>query len=435
MSFSPLPIIITVAGLYLLIKLRFFFILHPVRSFGRALRTLRRPGKLGSFTLALAGTLGVGNVFGVCVGIIVGGAGSVFWLLVSTLFSSVLKYAEVLLSSDNKSHEGGGMFYTVRNTYKRIGHPLSLIYAALCLLLAFVMGAALQSSTVISTSDGIFDTPPYITALLMSLLVAASVLGGGRIIGKITLIIIPLTTIIYITLAAGIILPNLYRIGDILSLILHSAVAPKAGVGGVLGFLLGAPFREGYSRGILSNEAGAGTSTLAHATSADDEPATAGLLGILEVFFDTALLCMLTALAVLLAIPNPDAYDSGMSLIIDAFSSGFGSTAAYLLLFCVFAFAYSTVICWYYYGNECVRQLFGGEYKLLYFPVFLAFMLFGYLINESTLVLLSDLLLLLLTVITVPTLIKNSDRLLYLSESSGILKIKGSVSSRGERHR
>ena len=92
MSYNPLPLLITVAGVYLLFKLRFFFLLHPIKKLKCAWEELKCPGKLASFALALAGTLGVGNVFGVAVGIIVGGAGSVFWLFVSALFSAVIKY-------------------------------------------------------------------------------------------------------------------------------------------------------------------------------------------------------------------------------------------------------------------------------------------------------------------------------------------------------
>lgn len=435
MFFNPLPILITLAGIYLLFKLRFFFIFHPFRSFGRAVRTLAEPEKLKSFTLALAGTLGVGNVFGVCVGIIVGGPGSVFWLFVSAVFSSVLKYAEVVLTADNKSDTSGGMFYIVRNTYSRCGGRLSRVYAVACLALSLVMGAALQSNTVSKTGAEIFNTPPYLLLTFFVTLTALAAFGGGKIISKITLIIIPLVTIVYIFLTSSVIFTHIDGLGKAIASVIDGAMAPEAGIGGVFGFLLGAPMREGYSRGILSNEAGAGTSTIAHATSGGGDPATRGLLGILEVFFDTALLCMLTAFCVLLSVPDPAAFDGGMSLILASFDLTFGGVAKWLLLICVFAFAFSTVVCWYYYGTECIRQLFGREYKLIYFPAFLLATVIGGFSDEGVLVLLADILLLMLTVITLPTLIKNSDRVVTLSEKSGLLKIKGNVSSSKERHR
>lgn len=416
MSFTPLPILITVIGGYFLFRIRAFYILHPIASYKSTVASLKDRKNLTSFTLALAGTLGVGNVLGVAVGIIVGGAGSVLWLLVSALFSSALKYAEVVLAEDNKVGGSGGMFYCIRNSFPAFGGILSLIYAVFCLLLSFVMGAALQTRTVTDTASEIFDTPPYISALIFLFLIAISVIGGKKIIGKITLFCIPLTTIIYIILTSTVIFLNIGRLPDIIFKILSEAFDISAASGGILGFFTSRAIIEGYSRGILSNEAGAGTSTIAHTTAASHTPRVAGLFGTLEVFFDTVLLCMLTAFAILLSVPDPEAYSQGMSLVLSSITSTLGDIPGYLLLLCVLAFAYSTVICWYYYGTECYSQLFGTRVRFIFLPLFLLSIFLGAYIPEGTLVFLTDIALLVLTLLTLPTLIKNSDRICRLSE-------------------
>lgn len=420
MLYNPLPLLLALAGGYLLIKLRFFYILHPARSFGKAFGALRDKKSLTAFTLALAGTLGVGNVLGVALGIIVGGAGSVFWLILSAIPASVLKYSEVVLASDGAVGRGG-MYWCIRDSFPRAGKGLSFVYAAACLLLSLLMGAALQSRSVIDAADVLgLDIAP--TAVFLTAIVLISIIWGGGVIGKITLIVIPLTTIIYIFTASSVIIAASERLPEVIRMIISDAFSPRAGLGGVLGFLTSHAVREGFARGMLSNEAGAGTSTLAHACGSEKEHGVRGLLGVLEVFFDTVLLCTLTALSVLCAVPDPSVYSGGMELVLAATRSTLGGLPSLLVAASVFSFAYSTVICWYYYGGECVRQLFGREYRIAFTMLFLTFVISGALISERILVLLSDALLLIMTALTLPTLIKNSDRIVSLSESSGLLK-------------
>lgn len=424
MLYNPIPIIITLAGAYILIKLRGFFILHPIRSMKDAIAVLGRRENFRSFTLALSGTLGVGNVLGVAVGIILGGRGSLAWLLVSSVFSAALKYAEVTLSEDSRDGRRGGMYYSVRSSFLRLGGILSTVYAFACLLLGLVMGAALQSHSVTSVFGELFDTPPALPSILLAFAVLLAIVGGGRLISKITEIAIPASTIVYIILTFAVIFTHLDRLGDVIISVMRSAFEPRACAGGIVGFLFSSPVREGYSRGVLSNEAGAGTSTIAHSTGADVRSTTRGMLGVLEVVFDTVILCTLTGLAILLAVPSPEDYTSGALLVLDALKCAFGGISGHLLLFSIAIFAYSTILSWYYYSAECIRQLFGRVCHLTFAPLYLSFVLLGGFISEVILVSLSDYLLLVLVGITVPTLIKNSDRLVCLSEKSGLLKIK-----------
>ena len=202
---DPLPIIITVAGVFILIKIRAFFIFRPIKTVRLGLCALRGRDAFKSFSLALAGTLGVGNVLGVAVGIIIGGAGSVFWLLLSTVFAAALKYAEVLVSSPY-SNTKYGMIAAVKDKLGPIGGVFSKLYALCALMVAFVMGAALQCGTVVECAKVSLNLPDVSVALTLCALIVFAVSGGGELIEKTTSIIIPLTTIVYISLTLGIII-------------------------------------------------------------------------------------------------------------------------------------------------------------------------------------------------------------------------------------
>ena len=214
------------------------------------------------------------------------------------------------------------------------------------------MGSALQAGTVSDMVGQIFNTPPYLIGIILTFITVVSIIGGVKIIEKITLFAIPLTTIIYIIITGSIILGGLERIIPLTQEIVRDAFTPMGAVGGGFAFLFSRGLHEGFSRGILSNEAGSGTSSIAHSRSGILNPAQAGLMGILEVFFDTAFLCMLTAYAVLLSVPDTSLFNSGMDLIMYTVNVTLGKPFCILLLLSVLIFAYSTIVCWYYYGES-----------------------------------------------------------------------------------
>lgn len=441
MQFNPLPIILTLVGGYFIIKLRGFFILHPLRTAKKAIRALKHKGTLSSLSLALAGTLGVGNVFGVAYGIILGGAGSVFWLFVSSVFASVIKYAEVVISQDNlfakRNGHHGGMYYVIKASFAGAGKFMSGTYALACLLLSVVMGAALQSSTMVESLSFGLGIQPKLSAAAFAALVFVAIVGGSKIITRVTSFAIPMTTVIYIVLTSAIIIVNFSRLPAVLTEIMSSAFTVRSGGGGVLAFMLTGACKEGYSRGMLSNEAGAGTSSMAHARSGILNPASAGIMGIVEVFFDTALLCMLTAFAILVTVPDPSSFSGGMELVTAAVG-GLGVFGEWVLLICVFFFAYSTAICWYYYGNECASFL--SPNGVPFFAILYSLAVFlGGVVGGGVLVMFTDGLMIILTLLTLSALIKNSDRVIALSESGGVIppkkNIKGILFSIMEKRR
>lgn len=451
MQFNPLPILLGAVGSYFLIKLRFFFVLHPVRTLGRGLRAIGNRRARRAFLLALAGTLGVGNVFGVALGIIIGGAGSLFWLFVSMLFAMVIKYCEVVVSSDNLCHDTdthGGIYYVLRSSFHRFGGLLSGIYCGAVLLLSLVMGAALQSSAMVDCITSTVAISPVALALPIVVISLFGIIGDNARIEKITAFVIPLATIVYIFLTISVIISHADMLGSVVLDVVHSAFTPRSATGGFLSFLLSAPLREGFARGILSNEAGAGTSSIAHSRSGVISPSSAGILGILEVWFDTGLICMLTGFSILLGVPDPSAFTDGMSLVAFTVGNHFGTVGKYLLTLTVLAFAFATVVCWYYYGSEAFGCLVGKRKRAAYLPLFLGFVFLGCIADGILLVAFTDMLMLVATLITLCALIKSSDRILALSELGGVVdskygglrrprikNIKGILSWKGERHR
>ncbi len=409
--------------------------------------------------LALAGTLGVGNITGVAFGILVGGAGSVFWLFLSGVFASVLKFAESALAKDGAEGRHGGTAYLLRKKFPRRGGLLGGCYAVLCLALCLTMGAPLQAKTLAGSAASAFGVAPGVLAIPVALLTLLFVAGGTEKIEKFTLYFIPLTTILYILVCMIVIVRYHARIPAVLLQILSEAFSLRSAAGGIGGCLMLRGMREGFARGILSNEAGAGTSAMAHAR-AETSPIREGISGALEVFFDTGLLCMLTAFVLLL--PGSPSGTDGMDAVLAVFSREFGRGGVLLLTVLVACFAFATLLCWYFYGCECLAFLFpqcvsqcvdgeekarrenlcppngrkirkirilsfssgktdGRVLRLAFLAVFLAAVALGPFLPARPLIAAIDLLLFLLTALNLPLLLLGADRLLSLCRGEGLL--------------
>ena len=411
-----LPVLVSLVGGYLLIKLRFFFLLHPYKTAKRFAGALRERASRRSLCLALAGTLGVGNIFGVAAGIMIGGAGSVLWLFISSLFAMVIKYSETLLVFDNLSGRGG-MSSALSRIFPGLGRFLSPAYALLTVALALFMGSAMQSVAVIDVAAETLLVGPEISAVILLVFFLPCLFGGTRKIESITEFLIPLTTIIYIILSFLVIFSGASRFLDVINLIISSAFSGESMLGGAVSSVSVLAIKEGFARGILSNEAGVGTSALAHSRAKERTPDTAGLFGMCEVVFDTTILCTLTALVILLAPIDITAYSTPMSLVAAAFTVTLGKWSGYLLLFLILAFAYSTIICWYYYGRECIEVHFPRA-EVLYQIVFPACILISYCIPNNLLLCLTDTTLFFMALITLSAILKKRERIRELSFST-----------------
>lgn len=407
-----LPLIVTLGGGFLLCKLRCFFIFHPIKTAKATVEVFKHKESFLSLTLALAGTLGVGNIVGVAVGIILGGPGSVLWLIISSLFASVLKYSESTLACDCGSQ---GMMSVISRVFPR--GSFARFYALLCLLLSLSIGASLQTNSVVTSLDCVFVERGKVVPIFFATIIVLLIKIGQNHVKKLTSIIIPMATIAYIIVCSATIFSRFSEITRVFSMILSSAFDCRGAFGGALGFISGAAVREGYARGLLSNEAGSGTSALSHSDTQYLHPTTAGVVGVCEVIFDTVILCPLTAFSILLTVPDTSSYTTGMSLVIDSI----GSTTAFstpILLVCISAFAISTVVCWYSYGSICFSYLFRRG-KAVYSACFIAAILFSSYFDDVFLICITDYILLALTSVSVSAIIKNSDRLVSLSEQAG----------------
>ena len=417
-----LPLIIIVAGVYLHVCLGFSFVLRPFCVIQKIRSSIKCKGASRSLSLSLAGTLGVGNIIGVAIGILAGGAGSVLWLLVSSFFSVILKYAEAALSSDMGDGGHGGLMYIIKHSFCKCGGVLSKTYAFLCMLLAFFMGAAFQTSSAVECIKEIEPSLYIPLALLFVFAVAFVVFKGASSIERVVSVVIPISSLVYICLCITAIFINLNEIPHVVSTICSSAFDFKSIGGGVLGFFTSSKIREGFLRGMLSNEAGAGTSSLAHARNPSGDPSAVGIMGAVEVIFDTVVLCTLTAIAILVCVADTDKYESGVALILDSVGAVFGALSEYIIVLLIFIFAFSTVICWYYYGSECYRFLFDNKKSRIYYVAFVLSVCLGSVASLEPFVTISDYIFLFLTALCVLAIIKNTDRLVRLSERGGLIK-------------
>lgn len=375
---AAIPLGLGAVGLFFAVRLHAFPFLHPVRFFRTLMRKRNSGGisPLRALSMALAGVLGVGNLVGVSAAIAAGGAGAVFWMWVSATVAMLLKYAEIVLALGHRrmSADGihGGAMYYMEDAFvgKRawVGRLLAGVFAALCLVNAFGMGCVVQVNAMASALHGVCGFPPVALGLVTALIVFAAGLGGARAISACTERLVPLMTVGFAVISLVAIGRQATEVPFLLRQICTSAFSPdtatQSALGGVGGFLLSRALRFGTIRGLLSNEAGCGTSPMAHATADTDDAAAQGCLGIVEVFVDTHVLCTMTALVVLLAWDQVSTLgDAPMLMTLRAYEALLGRGAGIFLAISVLFFGLATLLCWSHYAAESCAYLVGERVK------------------------------------------------------------------------
>lgn len=373
---SAVPIMLFGTGIFYMFRLRGFYWLHPIRCL-RALRERPAEGGISSaraLTVALAGTLGVGNIVGVASALWLGGPGAVFWMLVSALVAMVLKYAEITLAMRHRrilppaaegrppSYAGGAPYYMADGLAARgaprAGRVAAAVFAVLCLANAVTMGGILQVNAVAGAMEEAFSVPPLVVGAGSATLAVVAARGGARRISALTEKLVPIMTVGFLVACFAVIWMRRERVGDALSAVWQDVCAPAGVSGGLAGFLLSRGVRYGAMRGLVSNEAGCGTAPMAHVTADTDSPAKQGLFGIIEVFVDTVLLCTVTALAILVSDSGYTAYgDDAVRTAQAAFSSVLGRGADAFFAISILCFGVATVLCWAHYGSSAVGYL------------------------------------------------------------------------------
>ena len=362
---------------------------------------------------AVSGTVGLGNIAGVAVAIATGGPGATFWMILCGLLGMSTKFVECTLGvkyrdvDENGTVYGGPMYYLSKGFTEMgigpFGKVLSVIFAVLCVGGSFGGGNAFQSNQAaqqIVTLCGLEDVgyAGTLIGLGMAVLVGIVIIGGIKRIAKVTEKIVPLMAVTYVAAALVIIALNISNVPAAVSAIFSGAFTPEAGLGGLLGVLI-----QGFKRAAFSNEAGAGSASIAHSAVKTNYPASEGVVALLEPFIDTVVICTLTALVIVMfnlpgengqpAFPYGNVESNAVLLTmvddagvattsrtggVDLTSAAFDSALPgfkYVLTIAVILFAFSTMVSWSYYGMQAWKYLFGKSpaadltYKLLFCAV------------------------------------------------------------------
>ena len=397
---GAVPLLLFSAGLFFLIRLRGFFLFHPIRTVRYVAGRGERRGALSALAVALGGTLGVGNITGVASALFVGGPGALLWMWISALFSMGLHYAEVVLALDTAAPPGLPRY--LGNGFGKTLFALSL----LCLSLS--LGGALQSAAAAEAAKISLSLSPALSGALLALAVVFSTVGGFARIGAVSRRVIPVVTLLFSFSCLGVIVAFRNNLPGVLAAIFREGLSFRAAAGGGIGTLF-LRASVGFRRGLLSNEGGCGTASLPHAAGTGD-PAKHGVYGIAEVGVDTLLLCTLSGLAILCAKFTGD----GVAPLLAAFGTVYGNGAKHLLAAAIFLFAFATALAYGYYGKTALAALSGGEGRL--FPcLFAVFLFLGGFFSRGLLFFLSDLFLGILAVLNLAALLKRADRIVLLS--------------------
>lgn len=377
----PALVLIVGVGIYLTVKTRFV----QVRMLPCALvmfckqftgKGTSRDGvsPYQALCTALAATVGTGNIVGVAGALAIGGPGAIFWMWCCGFLGMAIKFAEATLAVryriQNSAGEWvGGPMYMIRQGMGKRWHWLAGVYAFFGVVAAFGVGNATQINAVIGGINSALlamgGNPTFAGNLLMGIvlavIIASILLGGARRIGEIAERLVPLTSVLYLLLCIGVLVVCYRQIPIALQSIIEGAFSPEAVTGGVIGSALVA-LRVGASRGVFTNEAGMGTAAIAHASANVKNPVEQGMMGIVEVFLDTLVMCSLTAFAILCSgVTIPFGEDIGSALTTEAFVSVYGDWISVVLALCLCFFALATVLGWGLYGVRCAQYLFGAK--------------------------------------------------------------------------
>lgn len=320
---------------------------------------------------ALAATVGTGNIAGVAGAIALGGPGSIFWMWVCAVFGMVTKFAEATLAVHFRKRDGdgyaGGPMYVIENGLGKKWSWMGKLYCFFGVVAALGVGNATQIDAVIG---GVGDVLQHFgkagtrgldlaIGAVAAVLLLAVLLGGAKRIGRFAEALVPFAAVSYLALCLGALICTADRIPDAFSQIIVGAFSPQAVTGGILGSAF-VSLRVGVSRGVFTNEAGMGTAGIAHGAAEVSHPVEQGLMGIMEVFIDTIVICTMTALVILCSgTPIPYGTDTGVRLTTSAFAATYGGWVSIPISVFLCCYAFATMIGWGLYGIRCAEFLFG----------------------------------------------------------------------------
>ncbi len=374
-------------GAYLTWRMR----LVQIRGFHHSIELVRGKyssekdvGEVSHFqalSTALSATIGTGNIAGVATAISLGGPGALFWMWVTAAIGMATKFVECTLALKFRevSPDGqisGGPMYSLLNGLKM--RRTAIAFASFALIASFGIGNMVQANSVVDGLGYIFPeikNTPWVLGVVLAILVGLVILGGVKRIAKVASTIVPFMAILYISAAIIVLANHIEAIPQALFTIFNHALNPWA-VGGAA---VGEAIRWGVARGLFSNEAGLGSSPMAHAAARTNEPVREGLVAMMEPFIDTLVICSMTGLVIVVTGAYIDRPENlvGAALTAHAFSATLGDGGAWVVGFGLALFAFSTIIAWSYYGDRSARFLFGDAAVMPYRVIFTILVVFG----------------------------------------------------------
>lgn len=362
---------------------------------------------------ALSATIGTGNIAGIAYAITMGGPGAVFWMWIAAIAGMMTNFSENVLGiffrrrNDKGEWCGGPMYYLKdglgsKKNCKTLGKVLATLFAIFAIMASFGIGNMGQVVSIKESVLNVFsfsqnpNTNNLIIGFVVMICAALVILGGLNSLAKANEKLVPFMSIFYIVGSVAIIAMNYDMIVPAFAAIFKNAFNLKAASGGIGGAIIMQAITWGFKRGVFSNEAGLGSSVIVHSASDVKEPVTQGLWGIFVVFFDTIIICTLTALLVLtsgVVDLETGASISGatkLGLATEAFTKSFGTFGGIFIAIAVTLFAFSTVLGWSYYGTKAWEFLFGTKSTVLYKIIFIAMILVGSTLNADLAIDLSD---------------------------------------------
>jgi AGCS family alanine or glycine:cation symporter len=385
----PLIIIITVTAVIYSLVLRFFqfrrFGFIVKNTFGKMFdKEVRGEGNLTPFqaaSSALAGTLGTGNIAGVGVAVAIGGPGALFWMWVVALLAAVAKYAEIVLGIHYREKDPetgiyhGGFMYMVKKGLGESWRWLAFLWSLL-FFLQFLISGAVQSNSISDVTNHSFGANTLIVGIIIAFLTGLVILGGIKRIGKVAEKLVPLMAVFYTLAALIIIALNITAVPAAIATIVRTAFTGMAPAGGFVGSTIMIGIRNGFARGVYSNEAGMGTSPVAHATATVDHPVRQGIWGIFEVFVDTLIVCTMTGLVIVVTGVLPSG-EVGASLTATAFQAGLPGPGDLIVTVSILFFAFTTILVAEFYSETGAVYCFGNKSILPVRIIFLAAVVIG----------------------------------------------------------
>ena len=330
---------------------------------------------------AIAAQVGTGNITGCATALVSGGPGALFWVWVSAFFGMATIYAEAVLAQRYRTTVNGkvtgGPAYYIRAAFKgTFGKVLAGVFSVLIILALGFMGNMVQSNSIGDAFHNAFGMSHLAVGIVVAVIAAFIFLGGVQRIAAVTEKIVPIMAAFYIVGCVVILVMNYKTLPNAFTQIFVLAFNPQAMAGGVAGVTVQQAMRFGVARGLFSNEAGMGSTPHAHALAKVNHPREQGAVAILGVFIDTFVVLTLTGLVLITSGLIPEGL-TGTALTQAAFSQAFGGFGPVFIAICMFFFAFSTIIGWYFFGQSNFKALFGEKALPVYSVIVVVFILVG----------------------------------------------------------